>query len=177
MAVEDSVAEVTETEDVTQEPESKPEASEASVNIVEGSSETKIEKEEKVEESTETTATETKSENNVMETNTEADEAAKINTSDTTNKTTLNGDDLTRIEGIGPKINSALIAYGIDSYLKLKDSDEETIRKALSEGGVKFAPSVSTWAKQAEYLVKGDEEGFKEYTDYLVAGRDPGKSD
>ncbi len=87
--------------------------------------------------------------------------------------TDSSSDDLTRIEGIGPKMSAALVAQGIDSFKKLESSDVESLKTALSNEGMKFAPSVSTWSKQAEYLVKGDEEGFKEYTDYLVGGRDP----
>jgi len=179
---EDSVIDSEQAEDAGQESANKQEAENTTTDKADAkpTEDSKIEKVEQVEISTETEAAETKAEIKVDEKKAEAEVAAtkdEVVTTKDTEKVASSSDDLTRIEGIGPKINSALIAYGIDSYLKLEESDEETIRKALSEGGIKFAPSVSTWAKQAEYLVKGDEEGFKEYTDYLVAGRNPGKTD
>ena len=36
-----------------------------------------------------------------------------------------------------------------------------------------FTASTGTWARQAQYLVDGDEDGFAEYTDYLDGGVDP----
>ncbi len=84
-------------------------------------------------------------------------------------------DDLTRIEGIGPKMNAALLDAGIRTFEELEAASETQLRSAIEASGLNFAPSIVTWSKQAAYLVKGDEEGFKEYTDYLVAGRDEGK--
>jgi len=109
------------------------------------------------------------------ETETEVDTEAKTELEAVTSKASAESvaDDLTRIEGIGPKISAALIAQGIDTFKKLESSDVKTLKSALANEGIKFAPSADTWAKQAEYLVNGDEEGFKEYTDYLVAGRNP----
>ncbi|HHO55215.1 MAG TPA: 30S ribosomal protein S1 [Trueperaceae bacterium] len=133
------------------------------------------EAEEKTEEKTEETkteaTTETSSESVAEEVKTETVESTAKATTEAKTETT--SDDLTRIEGIGPKMSAALIAQGINTFKKLESSDVETLKTALANEGIKFAPSTGTWAKQAEYLVNGDEEGFKEYTDYLVAGRDP----
>lgn len=81
-------------------------------------------------------------------------------------------DDLTRIEGVGPKIAQALKAEGLGSYEKIAGAPEEEIREALAASGITFAPAASSFAAQAQYLVDGDEEGLAEYQDYLVAGRD-----
>ncbi len=136
-------------------------------------SEAKPETETKAEETTitETKTTETKVEavETVVEEKVEKTEEKPASKT----ATDSSSDDLTRIEGIGPKMSAALVAQGIDSFKKLESSDVASLKTALSNEGMKFAPSVSTWSKQAEYLVKGDEEGFKEYTDYLVGGRDP----
>ena len=43
----------------------------------------------------------------------------------------------------------------------------------LSAAGLRFAPSLVTWAKQAALLAAGDEVAFTAYTDRLVAGREP----
>jgi predicted flap endonuclease-1-like 5' DNA nuclease len=80
-------------------------------------------------------------------------------------------DDLKRIEGIGPKMEQALKAAGIDTFLKLSQANEGQIRNAIEAAGMSFAPSVPTWARQAQYLVDGDEEGFALYQEQLTAGR------
>ena len=81
-------------------------------------------------------------------------------------------DDLQRIEGIGPKICDALGVARIDTFAKLERASEDELRAALERSGVRFAPSLSTWAQQAALLAHGDDAGFKALTDRLVAGRD-----
>jgi large subunit ribosomal protein L4 len=83
-------------------------------------------------------------------------------------------DDLKKIEGIGPKINDALIAAGIDTFAKLENASEESLKAALETAGLRFAPSLGTWAEQSGFLVRGDEAGFKALTDSLTAGRKEG---
>ena len=84
-------------------------------------------------------------------------------------------DDLKRIEGIGPKINDALVAAGIDTFQKLADSSEDTLKATLEGAGLRFAPSLGTWAEQSALLAKGDEAGFKALTDALTSGRKDGE--
>lgn len=81
-------------------------------------------------------------------------------------------DDLKRIEGIGPKMANALAAAGIDTFAKLSQSSEETIRAAIDAAGMRFAPSVPTWPRQAAYAAQGDWDGLKAYQDTLKAGRE-----
>lgn len=81
-------------------------------------------------------------------------------------------DNLLIIEGIGPKFNQALLDAGLTSFQRLADSNEETLRSAISKAGLSFAPSLPTWSKQAELLAKGDRAAFDEYVALLVAGRD-----
>ena len=81
------------------------------------------------------------------------------------------GDDLKRIEGIGPKMEKALNSAGILTFAQLADADEATLRTAIEAGGLRFAPSLPTWAKQSRYLADGDESGFQTYIDSLTAGR------
>jgi len=80
-------------------------------------------------------------------------------------------DNLQRIEGIGPKISTALIAAGIRTYALLAASDQETLRSTLRQSGLRFTPSMSTWSAQAELLAGGDETGFRALTQELTAGR------
>ena len=83
-------------------------------------------------------------------------------------------DDLRRIEGIGPKIAAALAAAELGTYAAVAEASEGDLKAALREAGLRFAPSLPTWARQARLLAEGDEEGFVALTDRLVAGRDEG---
>jgi predicted flap endonuclease-1-like 5' DNA nuclease len=80
-------------------------------------------------------------------------------------------DDLTRIEGIGPKMSAALIAAGIDSYAKLAATSVEELRSAIQSQGMRFAPSLTTWPEQAGYAAKADWEGLVAMQQNLKAGR------
>ena len=80
-------------------------------------------------------------------------------------------DDLTRIEGIGPKMAAALQAAGIATFAQLAKAKEGGLRAALEAANLRFAPSLATWARQAAHLAKGDEKGFEAYTKKLTAGR------
>jgi predicted flap endonuclease-1-like 5' DNA nuclease len=85
-------------------------------------------------------------------------------------------DDLKRIEGIGPKMSAALIASGIRTFGQLAATDVDTLRAAIEAAGLRFAPSIVTWARQAQLLADGDEAGFADLTRRLVAGRDTGRA-
>lgn len=82
-------------------------------------------------------------------------------------------DDLTRIEGIGPKMNAALIAQGIDTFAKLSTKSVDDIRAAIDAGGMRFAPSAESWAEQAGYAAKGDWDGLAKLQEILESGRYP----
>jgi predicted flap endonuclease-1-like 5' DNA nuclease len=84
---------------------------------------------------------------------------------------TTKSDDLTVIEGIGPKMSAALIAAGIDTYAKLAVTNEDTLRGAITTAGMRFAPSLGTWAEQATFAAKGDWDGLKTFISSLNAGR------
>jgi predicted flap endonuclease-1-like 5' DNA nuclease len=62
----------------------------------------------------------------------------------------FNQDDLKAIEGIGPKIESLLIADGIDTWEKLAKVDVATIKAILDKAGPKFMlADPATWGEQA----------------------------
>jgi predicted flap endonuclease-1-like 5' DNA nuclease len=84
-------------------------------------------------------------------------------------------DELERIEGIGPRMAGALRTAGIRTYAALAGADDATLRTAIENAGLSFAPSLVTWARQARLLADGDEDGFAELTRRLVAGRDTGR--
>lgn len=81
------------------------------------------------------------------------------------------GDDLTLIDGIGPKMAAALVSAEIDTFAKLSQADESALRAAIEAAGMKFSPTLPTWAEQAGYLARGDMAGFKNYLQTLTSGR------
>jgi predicted flap endonuclease-1-like 5' DNA nuclease len=81
-------------------------------------------------------------------------------------------DDLTVIEGIGPRIAALLRENGIVSYEKLAASDAKSLWTILERGGPRFklANNPGTWPEQAAYCVRGDWDGLKEWQEELYAG-------
>ncbi len=89
-------------------------------------------------------------------------------------KKATEGDDLTQIEGIGPKVAGALINAGITTFVQLAAmSADDLVRIVKVEAGVRIVGDAKTWPKQAQFLVDGDLEGFEAYKDRLVGGREP----
>lgn len=80
-------------------------------------------------------------------------------------------DDLTKIEGIGKKMQQALYAAGIKTYAQLATKSEDDLRAAIEAAGMRFSPSLSTWAEQAGFAAKGNWDGLKALQDSLVGGR------
>jgi len=81
-------------------------------------------------------------------------------------------DDLTILEGVGPKIAAALVAAGIDTFAKLATASETELRAAMDKADLRFVPSLPTWAKQAAFVARGDIQGFEAYRNSLTAGRE-----
>jgi predicted flap endonuclease-1-like 5' DNA nuclease len=81
-------------------------------------------------------------------------------------------DDLTVIEGIGPRIAALLRDSGIGTYEKLAASDVKSIWSILERGGPRFklANNPGTWPEQAAYCVRQDWDGLKKWQDELYAG-------
>ena len=84
----------------------------------------------------------------------------------------VEGDDLTVIEGIGPKIAALLSENGLGRYEKLAATDVKTIWTILARGGPRFkmANNPGTWPEQAAYCVRGDWDGLKKWQEELYAG-------
>ncbi len=70
-------------------------------------------------------------------------------------KRNSNKDNLTKITGVGPKIQQLLNAGGIMTYSDLAKAKKATVEKILEDAGPRFnAHDPSTWMKQAKELVK-----------------------
>lgn len=84
-------------------------------------------------------------------------------------------DDLTVVEGIGPKIAELLRGAGITSWDELAEHPVEGLREVLTAGGQQFqVHRPGSWPSQADLLRHGRWEEFKALTDRLVGGREPG---
>lgn len=79
-------------------------------------------------------------------------------------------EDLTRIEGVGPKINVVLQEAGITSYALLSKTEVDQLKAILKTARLsRFNPE--TWPEQAALAAKGDWEGLTKLQDELQAGR------
>ncbi len=63
-------------------------------------------------------------------------------------------DDLTKIEGIGPKIDSVLKIEGIKTFGDLAHTDVQKLRKIMQIHDL-ILTDPTTWPKQSELLVEG----------------------
>jgi len=80
-------------------------------------------------------------------------------------------DDLTKVEGIGPKYRDVLLAAGIDTYEKLSQLSEDEIVEIIKQGGARKSASISTWAEQAKLAAAGDWDALQALQDQLSGGR------
>ncbi len=101
-------------------------------------------------------------------------EVPKISTSNkTATKSKAKADNLTKIEGIGPKIASILKDAGIKDFKKLSQSKPKKISEILVKAGGnsynRFDPT--TWPNQAKYAAEGKWDELKKLQDVLKGGR------
>lgn len=82
------------------------------------------------------------------------------------------GDDLKKIEGIGPKIADILAEGGITSYADLAKSSVEAIAQLLAAAGGRYkAHDPGTWPKQAQLAADGEWDALKKLQDELNGGK------
>jgi predicted flap endonuclease-1-like 5' DNA nuclease len=82
----------------------------------------------------------------------------------------LEPDDLTEIEGIGPKVEGVLRKAGIITYEQLAGARSEALRGILRDEGLPFIDP-ETWPEQAASAAAGDWEGLKALQEELSRGR------
>lgn len=79
--------------------------------------------------------------------------------------------DLTKIEGIGPKAAEALIKAGVGTYAALADATPEQIREILTEASSRLAHlDPTSWPKQAVMAASGEWDALKEWQDNAKGG-------
>ncbi len=82
-------------------------------------------------------------------------------------------DDLSILEGIGPKIQDALSAAGIKTFTQVATMTPDELEHLVrDEAGVRMVGSADTWPRQARYVIEHDLGGFLRYIQELVAGRE-----
>jgi len=87
--------------------------------------------------------------------------------------TASSADELTKIEGIGPKVSQVLADSGISSFADLAGSDPEAIREMLATAEGNFAGNdPATWPRQAEMARDGKWDELKVWQDELDGGRE-----
>ncbi len=82
-------------------------------------------------------------------------------------------EDLTRVEGIGPKINELLQNAGINTFEQLAKADPEEVKEVLNlAGGTYKTKDNTTWAQQAQLVVDGKDDELKELQSNLKGGKE-----
>ena len=79
-------------------------------------------------------------------------------------------DDLTHIEGIGPKISSLLQAAGITTFAQLAATNASQLDQIIREAGITLADA-STWPEQARLAAADEWVALEALQDELKGGR------
>lgn len=83
-------------------------------------------------------------------------------------------DDLTVVEGIGPKIQMLLNQYGIFTYRQLAEADVARLKEILSEAGPQLAMhDPGTWPSQANLAANDQWDTLKSVQGFLKGGKKP----
>ena len=81
-------------------------------------------------------------------------------------------DDLTIVEGIGPKIAELLNNSGIYTFEQLANTDVATLQAILENAGPRFQMhKADTWAEQSLYAANGQWDELKTWQDTLNGGK------
>ena len=84
-------------------------------------------------------------------------------------KTSAKPDDLKKVEGIGPKIASTLVAAGISTFAELAKTKPAKISEIITE--VRGNHVTDTWPAQAKLAAEGKWDELKKWQDELDGGK------
>jgi predicted flap endonuclease-1-like 5' DNA nuclease len=79
-------------------------------------------------------------------------------------------DDLTALEGIGPKVATLLTGIGIKTFEDLATADPVKVKAALDGAGYAYMEPAG-WIDQAVLAARGDQAGLKKLQDAQKGGR------
>ena len=97
--------------------------------------------------------------------------AKKTTAKKTTTKKAV-ADKLTKIEGIGPKIEKLLKAAGVVTFADLAKAPQKTLKAVLAEAGSRYKMhDPTTWPKQAKLAATAKWDELKTLQDELKGGR------
>jgi large subunit ribosomal protein L27 len=87
-------------------------------------------------------------------------------------KAAAKADDLTKVEGIGPKIAEIFEAAGIGTFAELAAASVDRLKEILEAAGSRYAShNPGTWPKQAELAAAGKWDELKKWQDELDGGK------
>ena len=87
-------------------------------------------------------------------------------------KSAKKGDDLTIIEGIGPKVAAIFVEAGIKSFGELAKKSKEELEAILDPNGAAYvAMDPTTWAQQAQLAADGKMDELQALKDELNGGK------
>ena len=99
--------------------------------------------------------------------------AEVVESEETPSATTTQGDDLTKVEGIGPKIAELLNNAGVTTFAQLADADDETVQQVLVDAGPRFnVHDATTWNEQAALARDGKWDELQALQDRLKGGKE-----
>lgn len=77
-------------------------------------------------------------------------------------------DDLTIIEGVGPKINELMKTHGVNTFADVARSSVPNLQKVLDAGGPHFRlANPKTWPQQAQMVVDNRWSALKTFQDQM----------
>ena len=86
-------------------------------------------------------------------------------------KKATTADDLTKVEGIGPKIAEIFQEAGINTFADLADKSEDDLKDILTESGPRYASkNPASWPKQAQMAADGKWDELQEWQDSVKGG-------
>jgi DNA polymerase/3'-5' exonuclease PolX len=80
-------------------------------------------------------------------------------------------DDLTKIEGIGPKIAGLMKASGVATFSAMAATSVDRLQEILDGADFRAIANPSTWPEQAGLAAKGEWEALGKLQDELDGGR------
>ncbi|HSH81672.1 MAG TPA: hypothetical protein VLA19_24360 [Herpetosiphonaceae bacterium] len=89
---------------------------------------------------------------------------------DTDTMTSSVSDDLTIIEGIGPKLAEVLGTAGITTFRQLAATTPEHLQQLIAQAGIRIGDP-TTWAEQAALAASGNLQALRALQDTLKGGR------